>query len=276
MTEGLPREQWPFVFKAKLLRNSAETVEVFGKILKKVFYLCNDMLKENEFTDKELGTIRIRINSQARHIILRPQSAGILVTIPPYTSTLEVRQALERFRDSLKKSQRKIERKLIDLHFRIDAPLFKLSLTEGTKERFLSRWRTGEMQIICPPHTSFDDEHLQEWLRKVIEEGLRKQAKQILLSRLQSLAEKHHLPFAGLKITSSKGRWGSCSGTKHINLSYFLLLLPVHLIDYVMLHELSHTVEMNHGTHFWALLNQLTNGKAHSLRNELRQFSPSF
>jgi len=234
------------------------------------------MLKENEFADKELGTIHIRINSKARHIILRPQPAGILITVPPYTSILEIRQALERFRNSLKKSQEKIERKLIDLHFRIDAPFFKLSLIEGTKEEFLSRWCTGEMQIICPPRLSFDDEHLQEWLRRVIEEGLRKQAKQVLPSRLQALAEKHHLPFAGLKINSSRGRWGSCSGSKHINLSYFLLLLPVHLIDYVMLHELSHTVEMNHGIHFWALLDNLTDGKAHSLRNELRGFTPSF
>lgn len=234
------------------------------------------MLKENEFTDNELGSIHIRINPKARHIILRPQPTGILITVPPYASILEVRQALERFRDSLKKSQKKIERKLIDLHFCIDAPFFKLSLAEGTKEEFLSRWRTGEMQIICPPHLSFDDEHLQEWLRKVIEEGLRKQAKQILPPRLLALSEKHRLPFAGLRISSSKGRWGSCSGSKHINLSYFLLLLPAHLIDYVMLHELSHTVEMNHGIRFWALLDRLTNGKAHSLRNELRGFNPSF
>lgn len=234
------------------------------------------MLEENKFIDNELGTILIRINPRARHIILRPQPTGILITIPPYTSSPEVKQALERFRESLKKSQAKIERKLIDFHFRIDAPFFKLSLIKGEKEEFLARWRTGEMQIICPPHLSFSDEQLQEWLHRVIEEGLRKQAKQILPSRLQTLSKKHNLPYKSLKINSSKGRWGSCSGSKNINLSYFLLLLPAHLIDYVMLHELSHTIEMNHGERFWALLDSLTAGEAHSLRNELRQFSPSF
>ena len=43
-----------------------------------------------------------------------------------------------------------------------------------------------------------------------------------------------------------------------------------------MLHELSHTIEMNHGERFWALLDSLPAGKAHSLRNALRQYSPSF
>ena len=241
-----------------------------------IFYLCTIMLKENEFIDKELGIIHIRINPRARHIILRPQPAGILITAPPYTSSPEVKQALERFRDSLKKSQEKIEQKLIDFQFRIDAPLFKLSLIKGEKEEFMARWRTGEMQIICPPHISFADQQLQEWLHKVIEEGLRKQAKKILPPRLQALSEKQNLPYNHLKINSSKGRWGSCSGSRNINLSYFLLLLPVHLIDYVMLHELAHTKEMNHGQHFWTLLDKLTDGNAHSLRNELRKFNPSF
>lgn len=234
------------------------------------------MLKENEFIDNELGTIHIRINPRARHIILRPQPSGILITAPPYTSSPEVKEALERFRSSLKKSQEKIEQKLIDLHFRIETPFFKLSLIEGEKDEFLARWRTAEMQIICPPHLSFADKQLQEWLHKVIEEALRKQAKQTLPLRLQALSEKHKLPYNSLKINSSTGRWGSCSGRKDINLSYFLLLLPEHLVDYVMLHELSHTIEMNHGERFWALLDKLTDGKARSLRNELRKFSPSF
>lgn len=163
-------------------------------------YLCTHMLKRNEFTDNELGTIHIRTNPKARHIILRPQAAGILITIPPYTPEAEIKRALERFRDSLKKSQAKIEHKLIDLQFRIDTPLFRLSLIEGEKEAFFSRWRTGEMQIICPPHIDFNDDKLQEWLHKVVEEGLRKQAKIQLPPRLKALSEKHNLPYAGLKI----------------------------------------------------------------------------
>ena len=77
-------------------------------------------------------------------------------------------------------------------------------------------------------------------------------------------------PFGACRVNVSKGRWGSCSGRKDINLSCYLALLPPHLRDYVMLHELCHTREMNHGPHFWALLDALTDGKAKALREELK------
>ena len=83
----------------------------------------------------------------------------------------------------------------------------------------------------------------------------------------------HGLPYEQLKINRSKGRWGSCSAKKHINLSCYLMLLPSHLIDYVLLHELAHMKEMNHSEKFWALLDKLTDGKAKALRKELMQFN---
>ena len=128
------------------------------------------------------------------------------------------------------------------------------------------------MEIVCPPHADFADEKLQSWLHKVIEESLRRNAKSILPSRLTFLSKQCGLPYSSVKINSSQGRWGSCSARKAINLSYYLVLLPSHLIDYVLLHELCHTREMNHSERFWALLNQFTEGKALTLRGELRKY----
>lgn len=122
------------------------------------------------------------------------------------------------------------------------------------------------MEIVCPPHADFTDEKLQSWLHKVIEESLRRNAKSILPSRLASLSKQCGLPYSSVKINSSQGRWGSCSARKDINLSYSMVLLPSHLIDYVLLHELCHTREMNHSERFWVLLNQFTEGKALALR----------
>lgn len=52
-----------------------------------------------------------------------------------------------------------------------------------------------------------------------------------------------------------------------------MMMLPAHLSDYVMLHELAHTREMNHSERFWALLDKLTDGHALHLREELKGYN---
>lgn len=230
------------------------------------------MAAEHILEDKELGRILIRINNHARRLTFRTKEDEIRVTVPPGTTLKEVRNAIDELRPRLRSSQQAQARPLIDLNYRIDAEYFKLSLVTGERERFLSRSELGEMQIVCPPDADFSDKNLQAWLRKVIEEALKRNAKIILPPRLYQLSLRHNLPYKSVKINSSNGRWGSCSTRRSINLSCYLVLLPGHLIDYVLLHELAHTREMNHGEGFWALLDELTGGKAQSLRQELKEF----
>lgn len=103
-------------------------------------------------------------------------------------------------------------------------------------------------------------------------ERMRREAKATLPRRLAELAYMHGFKYESLKIQSSKTRWGSCSGKNYINLSLFLMMIPEHLQDYVMLHELCHTVHHDHSPNFWALMDKVTNGKAHELRNELHKY----
>ena len=215
--------------------------------------------------DKELGPLFVRVNARARRLTFRTKEDGIYVTVPPRTSLAEVESAIEQLRPRLKAARQKLVRKLIDLDYRIDTEFFRLTLVSGQRE-------LGEMQIICPPDADFSDEKLQAWLRKVIEEALRRNAKIVLPPRLYMLSMQHNLPYKSVKINSSSGRWGSCSAQGNINLSYYLVLLPKHLIDYVLLHELAHTREMNHGERFWDLLDRMTDGKAQALRAELRKY----
>ena len=232
------------------------------------------MEKNYLIEDAELGTITWKVNAKARRMTFRTKPEGVFATVPTGTTQKEVEKAIETLRPKLLKAKEKAKPKpLIDLNYRIDAEYFKLSLVSGNRERFLSHSELGEMRIICPPNADFNDAGLQEWLKKVIVEALRRNAKIVLPPRLYMLSMKHGLPYEQLKINSSKGRWGSCSAKKHINLSCYLMLLPSHLIDYVLLHELAHTKEMNHSEKFWALLEKLTDGKAKALRKELMQFN---
>ena len=230
------------------------------------------MSQIREIEDKELGRLVVRTCARARRLTFRVKEDGIHVSVPPHTSLSEIERAINALRPRLLLKTQQKAAKLIDLNYRIDTEYFKLTLCEGDRERFLSRSELGEMQIICPRGVDFADAKLQAWLRKVVEEALRRNAKIILAPRLYMLSNTHNLAYRSVKINSSKGRWGSCSARRDINLSYYLVLLPKHLIDYVLLHELAHTREMNHGDGFWSLLDAMTDGKCEALRQELKGY----
>ena len=229
-------------------------------------------MRDGVLYDEQLGELSVKVNPRARHIIMRARESGVLITIPVGVSEKEVLAAVDKFRERLESNQEKQQKKRIDLDYQIKTEYFTLTLQQGGSEKFIARSTPGRLDIVCPPTADFDDENLQVWLCKVIEEALKKNAKIILPQRLALLSKESGLPFRQVKVNSSKGRWGSCSALKDINLSYYTLLLPGHLMNYVLLHELCHTREMNHGERFWQLLDKHTSGKALTLRSELRKY----
>lgn len=122
----------------------------------------------------------------------------------------------------------------------------------------------------------FSDEAVQKLVRAAIVRALKKVASEFLPPLLKVWAERFGLTYRKVRITGARSRWGSCTSARTISLSCYLMLVPSHLIDYVILHELAHTREMNHGPRFWELLNDMTAGQALRLRAELRRFHPSF
>ena len=233
-------------------------------------------MKERLLQDKELGLLRIRDNVRARRLIFRTREDAIYITVPPRTSLADIQRALEQLRPRLRAVRARLRSTLIDLQFHITADYFRLSLTTGTGQKFLSRSCDGEVQIIYPADTDFSNADLQQWLRRVVTEAMRRRAAEVLPSLLEQLARRHGLTYGKVKINAASTRWGSCSGRGDINLSLYLMLLPAHLVEYVLLHELTHTREMNHGERFHALLNSLTGGRSDALQRELRQHRPSF
>ncbi len=88
-------------------------------------------------------------------------------------------------------------------------------------------------------------------------EELRKMAKEELIPLAKEMAERFGFRMRSVRITSAKSRFGSCSAENGISLSLFLMLYPKEAREYVVLHELCHTVEHNHSPRFYALLVQV-------------------
>lgn len=83
---------------------------------------------------------------------------------------------------------------------------------------------------------------------------LKQQAKIYLSFRLQELAQELGFSYQRCVIKNQQTRWGSCSSQGIINLNAKLLLLPKVWVDYVLIHELCHTRELNHSSRFWSLI----------------------
>ena len=73
---------------------------------------------------------------------------------------------------------------------------------------------------------------------------------------LRAVSQDIKLPFTQVSVRGQKTRWGSCSGRKAISLNCKLLFLPSPLVHYVLVHELCHTVHLNHSADFWTLVKQ--------------------
>ena len=81
---------------------------------------------------------------------------------------------------------------------------------------------------------------------------LRKQAKEILPGRIAFFAKRMGLEVPPFRVTSARTRYGSCSPKNSLSLSLFLMVNPPEAIDYVVVHELAHIRNKNHGPRFWS------------------------
>lgn len=97
-----------------------------------------------------------------------------------------------------------------------------------------------------------DDSKCIELLRKWI----RKQAFEYFQSRLDYWSEKTQLKYKKLTVRSQKSRWGSYSSNGTLSLNDQLIFMPMSVLDYIIIHELCHSVEQNHSFRFWALVSR--------------------
>lgn len=123
-----------------------------------------------------------------------------------------------------------------------------------------------KFQIVVPQKTE------KEKLLKVLKTWYKRAAKQVLGDRLAFIENKIKLKSNMFKIGDSKGRWGACNSKGVVCLNWRVIMLPPGVIDYVIVHELCHLVELNHSKNFWRLVETFL-PNASALKNQIKNYS---
>ena len=229
------------------------------------------MLKKKTIEHPQWGTLIITRNPRARRVIMRARPDAIYITVPFLATQADIEKTLDRCGEKLKQMQADCKETIVNKEYTIESDNISLCIKEHSGTKFQIIYRGREVSVICPQGTDYNAPDKQQLLRKAIISALTRRAKEILPPRLHTLAQKHQFHYNSCTVRNVHSRWGSCSSKGRINLSIYLILLPDRLIDYVLLHELCHTTEMNHSPRFWALLDRCV--APHSsgiLRNELK------
>ncbi|MBK5722375.1 M48 family metallopeptidase [Dysgonomonas sp. Marseille-P4677] len=225
-------------------------------------------------TDKDLGEIRLVKNVQARRIIVRRKDGCLQLTYPSGVTMSFIEKTIVEMKPRLLKLLEKAPKSQLftpDIEFRTFSFVLNLIESKSTSNYYM-KLKDAVLTVSCPIGIDYGDAQVQSTIKNFVEKALRYEAKRLFPEKVKYYAQTFGFSFSTVKINKSRTRWGSCSSKKSINLSYYCMLLPEHLVDFVILHELCHTIEMNHGERFWQLLNQITGDKAKGLTKELKAF----
>jgi predicted metal-dependent hydrolase len=208
-------------------------------------------------SEMPLPEIEWRVNPRAKRLRLTLKVDRVWVTIPPRTSQATTDRFLRETNAWLQEQWHKLQQRKrqqdADLALNPHLAVNSVSETQIHLPVYQATWqidvsteyaRVKEQGQMLRVPENIKNEHLRKWVKN--------KAQAYLPIRLAQLAAEHDFQYTGCTVRHARTRWGSCSRLGKINLNASLILLAPALLDYVLLHELCHTREFNHSTHFWA------------------------
>ncbi len=200
----------------------------------------------------------IKRSSKAKYVRLEVRSeTGLTIVIPrSYKS--------DRIPDVLRKKQRWILGKLAK-YGQVQPPESGKALKGGDTIPYLGRdlevvtrrsYRNVESLIVERNRLVVSLRAGSNSLDIVLERWYRVQAAELIREKVNKLGADLGFTFGQLTIRGQKTRWGSCSRMGNLSFNWKLLMAPEPVIDYVVIHELSHLREMNHSSRFWHLVHR--------------------
>lgn len=227
---------------------------------------------------QDIGEVLFRKSRRAKkiNISIKPFE-GIVVSFPYYVSYKVAEEVAVSKKDWIYKSIDKMknyESKKVVFNELSDfsTRLHRLIVQVKNNGNISVTIRNRKIFVKYPSDILVNSEEVQIAIRKGIERALRIEAKEYLPIRVDQLAREFGFSYNQVYCKNLKSRWGSCSVRNNINLNIHLMRLPDEFIDYVILHELCHTVHKNHSKRFWDKLESVFSGSK-LVDKKLREFS---
>jgi len=234
-------------------------------------------MNSKSYTIQSVGEVVVVKNPRSRRISLKLRAGQSPKVVIPSLMPFDMgyRFALEKTNWILEHRKILEQRVLTDI-FNEEHPFsfrnIKVEFVKHNGAYVQSRKTSDGYTFFFPESTDFSQAETQQFIRKIIAELLRGEAKKHLPARAKKLADDFGFVYNKLSVKDVRSRWGSCSAANNINLNIHLMRLPEYLSDFVILHELCHTVHKNHGPQFHALLDKLVGGREKMLDKELNSY----
>ena len=229
--------------------------------------------------DEEFGEISLKRTSSYGRISFKADNGSVTMTVGYGVTEADVRNFLNSKRIQLRNlvesdKQRIRAPKFYSVGNTYDFFMCSVSLVNYSGRNVTAVVNENSLVIRIPNGLDCNNESLQLHIRNVVNKYLKLVAQKVLPPILQSLATRNDFKYKSVSIDNTRSRWGCCSSFKEIKLSCQILLLPEHLVHYVLLHELCHTVHMNHSQAFYSLLNKACGGNNALYRMQMKKYQP--
>ncbi|MFK8185180.1 MAG: M48 family metallopeptidase [Phormidesmis sp.] len=231
---------------------------------------------------RSLPDYRVRESKRAKHVSIKISVEGeVEVVVPAAFDRTQLSEILERRKPWILKTRSRLISAAADtpadwniekpesITFRWQSRGLEETETDAETEHWAVQYQpTTGNKITCIPAlnnrlTLKGNTESTALCQSVLRKWLNHRAHKSLTPWLRQLGYELNLPCRRISVRGQKTRWASCSSQKDISLNYKLLFLPRPLVHYVLVHELCHTVHMNHSKKFWALVESKMPDYAH-------------
>lgn len=211
---------------------------------------------EKKIFAEGIGDIVFVRSAKAKSISIQVKPfSPVKITVPRFASLHEAERFMRSKLDWIRKTTAKKNKAERDFTIfthdtKFKTPGHELVLTPDQRKNINILVKDGIIHVKYPADADVKHPLIQQCIRKGIEEAWRIEANRYLPGRLKELAEKFGYKYRSVSVRNSKTRWGSCSAQNDITLSIHCIRLPQKLIDYIILHELVHTIHKDHSERY--------------------------